>query len=127
MIKSLADIDPYFILPTLTIATYYWNFERFITPENKHTLISKMRSLAQVVLIIWYPFLCCWPSGIVLYMFTNSILSVLQSSVMQTMWFQSKINPKVMHYNLMLATAEYDKGTSESIVEAIKTGEESYM
>ena len=25
----------------------------------------------------------------------------------------------------MLATAEYDKGTSESIVQAIKTGEES--
>lgn len=30
-----------------------------------------------------------------------------------------------MHYNFMLATAEYDKGTSDSIVEAIKTGEES--
>lgn len=44
---------------------------------------------------------------------------------MKSLWFQSKLNPKIMHYNYMLATVEYDKGTSDSIVEAIKTGEES--
>lgn len=41
------------------------------------------------------------------------------------MWFQSKLNPKVTHYNYMLSTVEYDKSISDSIVEAIKTGEES--
>lgn len=60
-----------------------------------------------------------------LYMFCNSLISIAQSSLTTSMWFQSKLNPKVMHYNMMLATVEYDKGTSESIVEAIKTGEES--
>lgn len=30
-----------------------------------------------------------------------------------------------MHYNYMLSTVEYDKSTSESIIQAIKTGEES--
>lgn len=30
-----------------------------------------------------------------------------------------------MHYNYMLSTVEYDKSMSESIVEAIKSGEES--
>lgn len=78
-----------------------------------------------MLLIIWYPFLCCWPSGIVLYMFCNALFSIAQTTLMKSMWFQSKINPKIMHYNYMLATAEYDKGTSDSIVEAIKIGEES--
>jgi membrane protein insertase Oxa1/YidC/SpoIIIJ len=63
-----------------------------------------MRALCQVLLIIWYPFLCCWPSGIVLYMFCNSIISILQASLMKSVWFQSKLNKKVMHYNYMLST-----------------------
>jgi len=58
-------------------------------------------------------------------MFCNALISIGQTTLMKSMWFQSKINPKIMHYNFMLATAEYDKGTSDSIVEAIKTGEES--
>lgn len=58
-------------------------------------------------------------------MFMNSIISILQSSLTTSMWFQSKLNKKVMHYNIMLSTVEYDKGISESIVEAIKSGEES--
>lgn len=37
----------------------------------------------------------------------------------------SKTNEKTMHYNIMLHRMEYDKGTSESIMEAIRTGEES--
>lgn len=60
-----------------------------------------------------------------MYMFCNSIISIIQSSVTTSMWFQSKLNPKIMHYNFMLSTVEYDKSTSESIVHAIKTGEES--
>lgn len=103
-LNSLVDIDHYYILPTLTIGTYYYNFQRFITPENKHTLISKIRIACQYLLILWYPFLCCWPSGIVLYMFTNAIISVLQANLMRSQWFMSKINKKILHYNMMLAT-----------------------
>ena len=121
-LSSLVQIDPYYIFPTLTIGAYYYNFERFITPENKHTLISKIRVMCQYLLIIWYPFLCCWPSGIVLYMFANALISVLQANVMRSRWFMSKINKKILHYNIMLATVEYEKGTAKSIIEAIKTG-----
>lgn len=88
--------------------------------------MSKIRSACQILLIIWYPFLCCWPSGIVLYMFCNSLVSIAQGSLMKSLWFNSKINPKITHYNMILSKAEYDKGTSASIVEAIKTGEDSW-
>ena len=119
-------MDPYYILPTITIAAYYWNFERFITPENRNTLMSKIRAGCQILLIIWYPFLCCWPSGIVIYMLCNAIVSILQANAMKSFWFRNKINPKITHYSLMISKAEYDKGTSASLVEAIKTGEESW-
>ena len=119
-------MDPYYILPTLTVGAYYWNFERFITPENRNTLMSKIRAGCQILLIIWYPFLCCWPSGIAIYMLCNAIVSILQANAMKSFWFRNKINPKITHYSLMIAKAEYDKGTSASLVEAIKTGEESW-
>lgn len=56
-------------------------------------------------------------------MFCNALISVLQASLTKSVWFQSKLNPKVMHYNQMLVTVEYDKKISDSIVQAIKTGE----
>lgn len=124
-LTTLTDLDPYYIFPTLTVAIYYYNFERFITPENRHTLISKVRSLCQFLLILWFPFLCCWPSGIVVYMMANAVLSVLQANLMKSQWFLNKMNQKILHYNIMLNTVEYDKGTSDSIIEAIKTGEEA--
>lgn len=110
--KNFADVDPYYILPTITVALYYFNFQRFITPENEKTLMSKIRRVCQVFLIIWYPFLCSWPSGIVLYMCSNALLSVIQSSVMKTPWFMNKMNQKIVLYNSILQTVEYDKGTS---------------
>ena len=94
--QNLAEIDPYYILPTLTIGMYYWNFERFITPENKDTLMSKIRIACQYFLILWYPFLCCWPSGIVIYMCTNALMSILQSNLMKKPWFLNKIAPEVV-------------------------------
>jgi hypothetical protein len=42
---------------------------------------------------------------------------------MQTPWFINKMNQKIILYNSILQTAEYDKGTSEGIIEAIKRGE----
>jgi membrane protein insertase Oxa1/YidC/SpoIIIJ len=88
--------------------------------------MTKVRRVCQVFLILWYPFLCSWPSGIVLYMCSNALLSVIQSSVMKTPWFIGKMNQKIVLYNSILQSAEYDKGTSESIIEAIKKGEENF-
>lgn len=58
-------------------------------------------------------------------MMTNALISVVQSNLMKSQWFYSKINKKILHYNIMLSTMEYEKGTADSIIEAIKTGEES--
>jgi membrane protein insertase Oxa1/YidC/SpoIIIJ len=76
-----------------------------------------------MLLIVWYPFLCCWPSGIVLYILCNAILTAIQGTIMRSMWFSTKLNKKIAHYQMILAIAEYDKGTSQSIVEGIKSGE----
>lgn len=115
-------MDPYFILPTLTIALYYYNFQRFITPENEKTLITKVRRVCQAFLIIWYPFLCCWPAGITLYMTCNALVSVLQSTMMKSKWWVQKMNQKIVLYNSVLQTVEYDKGTSEGIIQGIRKG-----
>lgn len=105
---------------------YYWNFERYITPQNKDTLMSKIRIACQYFLIMWYPFLCCWPSGIVIYMCTNALMSILQSNLMRKPWFLNKIAPEVVEYNYILSTIEYDKGKSDTLIESIKKGEEDF-
>lgn len=124
--QTLGDIDPYYIFPTLTIALYYYNFERYITKENRNTIISKIRITCQYLLIIFYPFLCCWPAGLTLYMFTNALVSVIQGNITKSMYFQKMMNPKILYYSHVLNTVEYDKGTSDSIIEGIKTAEESW-
>lgn len=124
--KDFGDIDPYFILPTLTVALYYYNFQRYITPENEKTLLSRIRRVCQALLIIWYPFLCSWPSGLVLYMCSNAFISVLQSSLMTSRWWMEKMNQKIILYTTVMQTAEYDKGTSDSIIQAIRKGEENF-
>lgn len=120
--KNFSDIDPFFILPTVTIALYYFNFQRFITPENEKTLLTKIRRACQVFLIVWYPFLCSWPSGIVLYMCANALVSVLQSSIMQSRWWTERINQKIVLYTSIMQTVEYDKGTSDGIIQGIRKG-----
>lgn len=87
--------------------------------------MSKIRGVCQFLLILWLPFLCYWPSGIVLYMFTNALLSVIQSTVFMNPAFVKRISPKFLVYNFLLGIAEYDKAKSESIVETIKTGDDS--
>jgi membrane protein insertase Oxa1/YidC/SpoIIIJ len=109
-------------LPTLTVALYYFNFQRFITPENENTLISKIRRVCQMFLIIWYPFLCSWPSGIVLYMCSNALVSVLQTSIMKSRWWMQMMNQKILLYTSIMQSVEYDKGTSEGIIQGIRKG-----
>lgn len=110
------------MLPTLTIALYYYNFQRFITPENKNTLITKIRHACQLFLIAWFPFLCCWPSGIVIYMFANALISVGQTSLLKSPWFLTRMSQKITIYGMQLSRVEYDKGTSEVVIQAIKSG-----
>ena len=82
--------------------------------------------MCQAFLICWFPFLCCWPAGITLYMCTNAMLSVLQSSLMKTPWFMLKMNQKIVLYNQILMTVEYDKEMSEGMIKAIRKGNENF-
>ena len=67
--------------------------------------------------------MCSWPSGIVLYMCFNAGISVLQSTIMRSPWFMQKMNQKIILYGSIMQTVEYDKGTSEGIIQAIRKGE----
>ena len=74
-VQSFSSIDPYFVIPFMTVGCYYWNFQRFITPENKHTLVSRLRGVAQVLVILWLPILCNWPSVIARSLSHRTVLS----------------------------------------------------
>eukprot|EP01016_Furgasonia_blochmanni_P013781 TRINITY_DN1708_c0_g1_i3.p1 TRINITY_DN1708_c0_g1~~TRINITY_DN1708_c0_g1_i3.p1 ORF type:complete len:258 (-),score=45.95 TRINITY_DN1708_c0_g1_i3:184-957(-) len=126
-IDSLVNIDPYYILPCLTVACYYWNLQRFITKENKDTLVSKLRGYGQILLILWLPFLANWPSGIVLYMLSNALFSVAQSTLLVSPKFLRLVNPKIMLYQFLVRIVEYDKTQSEALIDAIRSGEESFV
>lgn len=42
----------------------------------------------------------------------NALVSVLQSTMMKSRWWTQKMNQKIVLYNSVLQTVEYDKGTS---------------
>lgn len=120
-------------MPLLSVALYYYNFGRGITPENRHLLIYRMKNMAQIIVILWFPLLINWPSvhcritqGITFYILCNAIYSVFQTRLLSTMWFMKKVNPKLMVLQLMLRSSEFDEKSSQALVDAIKQGEESY-
>ncbi|KAL4512620.1 hypothetical protein ABPG72_020457 [Tetrahymena utriculariae] len=125
-IPSFIQVDPYFVLPVLAIAGYYWNLQRFITPENKHTLISKIRGIGQILLILWLPLLSNWPALIQWYIFNNALYSIIQTTLITHPSFIRFVEPKMLLYQFILKTVEYDKIQSETLIESIKSGEESY-
>eukprot|EP01017_Pseudomicrothorax_dubius_P036089 TRINITY_DN5133_c0_g1_i2.p1 TRINITY_DN5133_c0_g1~~TRINITY_DN5133_c0_g1_i2.p1 ORF type:complete len:256 (+),score=42.45 TRINITY_DN5133_c0_g1_i2:237-1004(+) len=125
-IPSLSAIDPYYILPALTIGCYYWNLQRFITKENKHTLISRIKSFGQILLILWLPILGNWPAGISVYFLANAIFSIIQTSILASPEFAKRMSPKMILYQFVVRLMENDKAQSQALIESIKTGEESH-
>lgn len=59
--QNYLTADPYFIFPTLSVAIYYFNFGRNITPQNRHLLINRAKAVGQVLVILWFPLLINWP------------------------------------------------------------------
>lgn len=55
-------------------------------------------------------------------MCANSIVSFIQTTITMSPWFLMKINQKIVLYNMILQTAEFDKEMSNGIIEAIKRG-----
>ncbi len=112
---------------------YYYNFGRNITPQNKHLLINRAKSVAQVLVILWFPLLVNWPvvrvfhQGVTFYIFCNALYSLFQSQMMSSMWFVKKVSPKMIVTQLMLQSAEYDKQTSDMMIDSLKNAEESFI
>jgi len=70
--------------------------------------------------------MCCWPSGVVIYMFFNAIITYIQGSITKTPWAISKMSPKFFLYSMILQQVELDKGTSDSMISMMKSGNDSF-
>lgn len=47
--------------------------------------------------------------------------------MLSSMWFIKKVNPKLIITQLMLQSAEYDKETSDMLIDSMKSAEESFI
>ena len=59
---DLTVMDPYYILPFLSVGLTYINLQRGITPENKDWIINRIKYYVQMWLIITFPFTSQWPA-----------------------------------------------------------------
>ena len=59
-------------------------------------------------------------------MFYNALFSVFQSTLLTSQRFNRKVNPKLVLYQFLVRSVEYNKAQSDALIEAIKTGEESF-
>lgn len=59
-------------------------------------------------------------------MFYNAVFTFLQSSLLVSQTFNRIVNPKLALYQFLVRSVEYNKTQSDALIEAIKTGEESY-
>ena len=99
------------LLPLFAVGMFFINFGRFITPENEHTVISRVKRLCQFLMILWYPWLCHWPSGTVFYIFCNAVLSWIQTTVMTKPAYLQLTNPKLMISMYILNQSQLDDKT----------------
>ena len=59
-------------------------------------------------------------------MFYNALFSIFQTSFLVSKTFNRRVNPKLILYQFLVRSVEYNKTQSDALIEAIKTGEESY-
>jgi len=55
------------------------------------------------------------------------MISVAQSTAMGSFWFFTKINPKMLLGQILIAGKEYEVKESENLYQAIRQGEESWL
>ncbi len=78
-IKDLSVMDPYFVLPILMVALYVVQQRVTPTPPNMDPMQKKMM---QFLPFIFSFMMITFPSGLVLYFVTNTILSIAQQVYM---------------------------------------------
>lgn len=99
------------ILPLFAAGMYFINFGRFITPENEHTFISRLKRVGQMLMILWYPWLCHWPSATVFYVFCNACVSYIQTTIMTKPIYMRVTNPQLMVSMMILNQSQLDDTT----------------
>ena len=111
--KNLNEPDPYMILPIAAALITYYNLGRGITKENEHWVINRLRSMAQILQLLYLPFTCLWPSGTHVYWITSTSLIFLQGSLMRHPIFLKRINPTF--YEDMQRVFRTEKSKEDSI------------
>jgi YidC/Oxa1 family membrane protein insertase len=84
-LNDLTAIDPYYITPILMTATMLGT--QALTPQPQQTQ-PEMKYVMWSMPVMFGFFMLTLPSGLVLYIFTNNVLSILQS-----LWFRRKFPP----------------------------------
>ena len=59
-------------------------------------------------------------------MFSNAVFSILQTTLLVHPAFYRAVDPKMMLYQFVIRVIEYDKTQSKAVIDAIKTGEETF-
>ena len=94
--ENLLQMDPYYILPFVTCAIFYYNFGKGVTPLSKNTFFGRFRNLLQIGMILWFPFLSHWPAAIVFYIMCNAFFSSVQMRFTSSQFFSERISPNLM-------------------------------
>jgi len=89
-IDDLAKMDPTFVLPILMGASMY--FQQKITPSNFTDPMQE--KIFKYLPIIFTFFFVTFPAGLVLYWFTNNLLSIAQQYVVNRKFQQLKLEKK---------------------------------
>ena len=74
-INDLSIMDPYFILPLLMGASMF--FQQRLNPEPPDPMQAKVMKFMPIGMTFLFLF---FPSGLVLYWFTNNVLSIAQQA-----------------------------------------------
>jgi membrane protein insertase Oxa1/YidC/SpoIIIJ len=93
---NFIEIDPYYIMPLITVGIFYYIFGRGISALNRHTMLGRIRTTCQTLMILWLPILSSWPAPIVYYIMCNAIFSLFQTGILGSPIVLRFIQPKAL-------------------------------
>jgi membrane protein insertase Oxa1/YidC/SpoIIIJ len=106
---TFISTDPYYILPIVTCSIFYYTFGKGINALNRDTVIGRVRSTCQTLMILWLPILSSWPGPIVFYIMCNAIFSLAQSKFSNSLTAIKYLNPKVLFSMMMYSSQQTQK------------------
>lgn len=93
---NFIEIDPYYIMPLITVGIFYYIFGRGVTALNRHTMLGRIRTTCQTLMILWLPILSSWPAPIVFYIMCNAFFSLFQARLTSSPLMLRLMQPKVL-------------------------------